>query len=233
MKKPLFAAILSILAAGAQADVGVMVGVAYNFGGQASLKNLGFTAKILSSDKEKKWVGALGATLYPWSNQLFGADVSAGYNFEDSAALIGYDFLKGGLQLSGGWVNTDNDGSNPPSGPPANPPQTPQPPVAAASDIRLKRDIHLLATLDDGMKIYSFRYLWSTTTYVGVMAQDLLENPAWRDAVVSQANGFYAVNYAMLGLRMASLNEWNKTGIAAVSRHKHLASAPVAADSAN
>lgn len=148
-------------------------------------------------------------------------DVSAGYNFQDSAALIGYDFLKGGMQLSGGWVNTDNDGSNPPPGPPANPPQTPQPPVAAASDIRLKRDIHLLATLDDGMKIYSFRYLWSTTTYVGVMAQDLLENPAWRDAVVSQANGFYAVNYAMLGLRMASLNEWNKTGIAAVSRHKH------------
>lgn len=53
MKKPLFAAILSIFAAGAQADVGMMVGVAYNFGGQASLKNLGFTAKILSSDKEK------------------------------------------------------------------------------------------------------------------------------------------------------------------------------------
>lgn len=120
-----------------------------------------------------------------------------------------------------------------PPGPPANPPQTPQPPVAEASDIRLKRDIHLLATLDDGMKIYSFRYLWSDTTYVGVMAQGLLENPAWRDAVVSHANGFYAVNYAMLGLRMATLDEWNKTGIAAVSRHKHLASAPVAADSAN
>lgn len=226
MKKSLVATVLSIFAAGAQAEVGMMVGVAYNFGGQASLKNLGFTAKILSSDKEDKWVGALGVTFYPWSNQRFGMDVSAGYNFQDSAALIGYDFLKGEFQLNGGWANTDNNGANLPSGPPPNPPQAPEPPLAA-SDIRLKRDIHLLATLNDGLKIYSFRYLWAPTTYVGVMAQDLLENPAWRTAVVSQANGFYAVNYAMLGLRMATLTEWNRTGIASVSRHKYLASTRV------
>lgn len=204
MKKPLVAAILSIFAAGAQADTGVMIGVAYNFSGQASLNNLGFTAKILTSDKEDKWVAALGATLYPWSAQMFGVDVSGGYNFEDSAVLIGYDFLKGAPQISGGWANTD-DGSNPP-------PQD--------SDIRLKRDIQLLTTLPDGMKIYAFKYLWSDEIHVGVMAQDLLENPAWRAAVVAKANGFYSVNYAMLGLKMVTLEEWHKKGIAAIT-HKN------------
>jgi hypothetical protein len=82
------------------------------------------------------------------------------------------------------------------------------------SDIRLKRDIHLLATLDSGMKIYSFKYLWSDTAYVGVMAQDLLANPAWRDAVVTSPNGFYAVNYGALGLKMVTLDEWQSQSVA-------------------
>jgi hypothetical protein len=86
-----------------------------------------------------------------------------------------------------------------------------------ASDIRLKRDIHLLATLDNGLKIYSFKYLWSDTAYVGVMAQDLLANSAWRDAVVTMPNGFYAVNYEELGLRMVTLDQWREQGLAAVT----------------
>ncbi len=204
MKKPLVAAILSIFATGAQADAGVMLGVAYNFGGQASLNNLGITAKVLSSDEADKWVGALGVSFYPWSDKQLGLDVSGGYNFESSAVLIGYDFLKGAPQISGGWSNTEDDDNN-------------NPPAPAPSDIRLKRDIHLLATLADGMKIYSFKYLWSDQTHVGVMAQDLLENPAWRGAVVTKANGFYSVNYAMLGLRMVALEEWNKNGLAAIT----------------
>lgn len=206
MKKPLVAGILSIFAAGAQADAGVMLGVAYNFGGQASLNNLGFTAKVLSSNEEDKWVAALGATLYPWSDKLLGIDLSGGYNFQNSAVLIGYDFLKGQPQISGGWSNTDDKDS--------------APILEGPSDIRLKRDIHLLTTLADGMKIYSFKYLWSDETYVGVMAQDLLANPAWRGAAVAQANGFYSVNYAMLGLKMVTLEEWHKKGVAAVT-HKN------------
>jgi hypothetical protein len=84
------------------------------------------------------------------------------------------------------------------------------------SDIRLKRDVHLLVTLDSGMKIYSFKYLWSYTAYVGVMAQDLLANPAWRDAVVTSPNGFYAVNYGTLGLKMVTLEEWQAQGVASI-----------------
>jgi hypothetical protein len=90
------------------------------------------------------------------------------------------------------------------------------------SDIRLKQNVHLLATLENGLKIYSFKYLWDDATYVGVMAQDLLANPAWRDAVVTLPNGFYAVDYAMLGLRMATLEAWQAQGVAAIRSGGHL-----------
>lgn len=197
MKKPLVAAILGIFAAGAQADAGVMLGVSYDFSGTTSLNNLGVTAKVLSSDREDKWVGALGASFYPWSDKKLGLDVSGGYNFQDSAALVGYDLLRGAPQISAGWSDTDDRDHK----------------SVSPSDRRLKRDIRLLAVMPDGMKIYAFKYLWSETTQVGVMAQDLLENPAWRGAVVTKANGFYAVDYARLGLRMAALEEWNQQGM--------------------
>lgn len=112
MKKTLVAAILSVLAAGAQADAGVMLGVSYSFSGPASVNSLGFTAKVLSSNEKDKWVGALGVSFYPWSDKKLGLDISGGYNFEDSAVLVGYDFLKGAPQISGGWSNTDDDNGN-------------------------------------------------------------------------------------------------------------------------
>jgi len=76
------------------------------------------------------------------------------------------------------------------------------------SDIRLKRDVVPLASLANGIKLYRFRYLWSETVQVGVMAQDLLREPARRGAVILQDDGFYAVDYASLGLRMATFAEW-------------------------
>ena len=92
--------------------------------------------------------------------------------------------------------------------------------IPSPSDRRLKRDITLLATLANGMKIYAFRYTWSGTVYVGLMAQDLLLNSAWRHAVVRQASGYYAVNYPALGLRMTTLDDWKRNGVAAVLHHK-------------
>ena len=44
------------------------------------------------------------------------------------------------------------------------------------------------------------------------MAQDLLTHPEWKNAVRIQENGLYAVDYSMLGLKMTSLDVWNKTG---------------------
>lgn len=84
------------------------------------------------------------------------------------------------------------------------------------SDMRLKRDIQYLATLENGIKVYSFRYLWEETMRVGVMAQDLLRDPAHAHAVIRARNGFYAVEYGALGLRMTTLAEWRRSGHASV-----------------
>ncbi len=84
------------------------------------------------------------------------------------------------------------------------------------SDARLKRDVTHLATMESGIRLYAFRYLWEDTLRVGVMAQDLLANPVWRDAVILHPSGYYAVDYAALGLRMVTLEDWNRRGSLAV-----------------
>jgi hypothetical protein len=90
--------------------------------------------------------------------------------------------------------------------------------AAAASDRRLKRDIELLATSESGIRIYSFRYLpeidASGRVYVGVMAQDLIATHP--EALVVMDNGYYAVHYDRLGLRMTTREAWDAAGQAAV-----------------
>ena len=43
----------------------------------------------------------------------------------------------------------------------------------AVSDIRLKTDIAPVGQLANGLNLYRYRYLWSDTIYVGVMAQEV------------------------------------------------------------
>lgn len=76
--------------------------------------------------------------------------------------------------------------------------------VAFASDARLKRDIALVGRREDGLGIYRYRYLWSDTVYVGVMAQEVaLIRP---DAIVRDAfDDYLRVDYGKLGMRMVAL----------------------------
>jgi hypothetical protein len=76
------------------------------------------------------------------------------------------------------------------------------------SDARLKRDIVLIARLDDGLGLYYYRYLWSDTVYVGVMAQEVaLIHP---DAIVRDAlDDYLRVDYGRLGLKLMTLKEWD------------------------
>jgi hypothetical protein len=53
-------------------------------------------------------------------------------------------------------------------------------------------------------------------------SQDLLANPAWRDAVVTSPNGFYAVNYSALGLKMVTLEEWQAQGVTSIKGGKRM-----------
>jgi hypothetical protein len=65
------------------------------------------------------------------------------------------------------------------------------------SDIRLKSDIQYLYDIE-GIKIYSFKYLWdSITKHIGVMAQDLI-GTKYDNAIATDENGYYKVDYSQL-----------------------------------
>jgi outer membrane immunogenic protein len=79
------------------------------------------------------------------------------------------------------------------------------------SDVRLKHDIVLVGRLDNGLGLYRYRYLWSDTVYVGVMAQEVaLIRP---DAIVRGGlDDYLRVDYRRLGLKLMTLPEWQAAG---------------------
>jgi Chaperone of endosialidase len=79
----------------------------------------------------------------------------------------------------------------------------------APSDARLKRDIARVERLPNGLNLYRYRYRWSDTCYVGVMAQEVASVDP--DAVVCGADGYLRVNYGRLGLRLQTWDEWAAT----------------------
>jgi len=80
--------------------------------------------------------------------------------------------------------------------------------VGTVSDQRLKRDITPIALTSNGIQLYSYKYLWSDEVYVGVMAQNLLSNPKWKDAVITSNTGYYKVDYSKLGLQVMTLGQY-------------------------
>lgn len=84
--------------------------------------------------------------------------------------------------------------------------------TAQGSDIRLKTDIVALGTDDAGNKVYSWKYKSDpVTTWVGVMAQDLVETHP--EALVTRTDGFYAVRYDLIGAQMMTLEQWNSRSL--------------------
>jgi hypothetical protein len=80
--------------------------------------------------------------------------------------------------------------------------------VIFVSDARLKRDITLVGRRDDGLGFYRYRYLWSDTVYVGVMAQEVaLIRP---DAIVrDRLDDYLRVDYGRLGFHLMTLPVWD------------------------
>lgn len=74
------------------------------------------------------------------------------------------------------------------------------------SDVRAKRDIELLATLASGIHLYRFCYRSSEQVYVGVIAQDVQR--VMPQAVVKGSDGLLRVNYAALGLKLMTWEQW-------------------------
>jgi hypothetical protein len=80
------------------------------------------------------------------------------------------------------------------------PPMGPPPPI---SDVRLKTNIQQIGTAAHNLPLYTFSYLHEEGVYEGVMAQDVLNVvPA---AVVVGGDGYYRVNYEMLGIEFRRL----------------------------
>lgn len=84
------------------------------------------------------------------------------------------------------------------------------------SDRRLKRDIRYLGDTSAGLRIYVFKYLWSDEEFVGLMAQDLISDSCYVKAVTRTSDGFYAVDYTRIGLKVATFSDWVKYGFRAV-----------------
>jgi hypothetical protein len=83
------------------------------------------------------------------------------------------------------------------------------------SDRRLKRDVHPLGRHVIGARLYRYRYLGDDRVFVGVMAQELLEDPRLAGAVVREAGGFLAVDYGRLGIRLEDAGAMRSAGEAA------------------
>lgn len=64
------------------------------------------------------------------------------------------------------------------------------------SDRRLKTDVRLIGVRDDGLGVYSYRYVWGGPTQVGVMADEV--RGVYPHAV-ARIGGYDAVDYAALG----------------------------------
>ncbi len=69
---------------------------------------------------------------------------------------------------------------------------------SAFSDRRLKTGIIRVGTHPAGFGLYRFRYLWSDTEHVGVLAQEVLE--ILPHAVIRGDDGYLRVNYGALGI---------------------------------
>jgi Chaperone of endosialidase len=80
------------------------------------------------------------------------------------------------------------------------------PVISVPSDIHLKREIASVGELANGVGLYRYRYLWTDTTYVGVMAQEVAA--VMPEAVQRGADGYLRVDYVRLGLRLQTWDQW-------------------------
>jgi hypothetical protein len=87
----------------------------------------------------------------------------------------------------------------------------------APSDRRLKHDIRFETCRSDGLRLYSYRYLGGDRRFIGVMAQDLLQDARFAPAVITTRSGVMLVDYDRLGLEVPDLAAMRDAGFAAIA----------------
>ena len=108
MKKWLIAAGLAGVCSLAQAEGGVFLGLSLPLGGAITARDIGLTAKFVSTNREDRAVLGGGINVYPFGTgpTRVGVDIGAGYQGSGVGALVGYDLLMGRPTLNAGHVNT-------------------------------------------------------------------------------------------------------------------------------
>ena len=101
MRKYLVILLLTFAPMSASAGTGVMFGISFNFNG-----DLGVSLKLLSSDRQDRFVGVGGVTWFPTGANPIGVDVGLGYNFRNAAVTAGWDIVNGEFQVGAGYVDT-------------------------------------------------------------------------------------------------------------------------------
>jgi hypothetical protein len=71
---------------------------------------------------------------------------------------------------------------------------------AAPSDRRLKRGVAPAGRLANGLNLYSYAYLGDNRRFTGLMAQEVLADPRFAEAVLTDEDGLMRVDYGRLGL---------------------------------
>lgn len=149
---------------------------AQNSGGGAVQANLATTASGANTmGTGVQWSGQQGQFLGNWGRNIDGQ--AAVYAADQKAAAdesAGTGSIIGGVLGLVGKLATGG--------------------VIPPSDRRLKREIQRIGTADNGLPLYTFKYIGGDMVHVGVMAQDVIKvRPA---AVHTNAHGFMSVDYA-------------------------------------
>lgn len=99
--------LVTLMPAIASAEAGFFAGLTYLMGDRPAV---GFTVKALNTRIEDRGVVGLGVSYYPTLKGgpagPFGIDLSAGYQNDNAAGLVGYDFLNNNFNLSLGYSDT-------------------------------------------------------------------------------------------------------------------------------
>ena len=84
----------------------VMLGIAFNFGGAASVQNFGIPATVLSNDFQDYQAASVGMTYFP--NKEFNnlrLDVGLASKTATAVGTFGWDYFGNQLQFSAGYVD--------------------------------------------------------------------------------------------------------------------------------
>ena len=184
------------VAAAGGAEGGYNAGDAY----QSYLDRAGFAPAMRELSRNVVGQGAASGLLSSGTTakrlQSRGAELNNGYfnNFmQQLAGLSGLGLQAGGLVSNTGQKSTSTGGGPSTLGSIAS---TVGSIASIFSDRKTKRDIVHLTDMEDGLGVYSFKYIWDDEPRIGVMADEVEAIRPW--ALGPVVGGFQTVNYAAL-----------------------------------